>query len=88
VLQGGRRVWGQTELLRGRLAMQALGVPAPARLLDAQGLLASHLAATPGGTWFERIDAQGRPLAGPVPATTLYHLVSMMVALAATDPAP
>jgi mannose/cellobiose epimerase-like protein (N-acyl-D-glucosamine 2-epimerase family) len=37
-------------------------------------LLERYLAHTPHGTWMDAFDADGRPVATTIPASTLYHL--------------
>jgi mannose/cellobiose epimerase-like protein (N-acyl-D-glucosamine 2-epimerase family) len=63
------RLWPQTE----RLKSDALRADTTE---DIRHNAATHLAAwlLPDGLWHERRDAAGNPLAGPAPASSLYHL--------------
>lgn len=77
-LHAGRRCWPQTEAIRGGLAAGAPGREIAA-LSDA--LMDHYLAApTPGG-WRDAFDADDAAQPGPMPASTLYHLMGAAVAL-------
>ena len=56
------RLWPQAEWWRAE--------PGPA----SGAALAAHFAGARPGLWHERRDAAGMPLAGVVPASSLYHL--------------
>jgi mannose-6-phosphate isomerase len=62
------RLWPQAEWFRAD--------PGPA----SSAALAAHLRGAPPGLWHERLDAAGRPLSGPVPASSLYHLTGALIA--------
>jgi mannose-6-phosphate isomerase len=64
------RLWPQTEFLRASL-MRANTTPSGREAATRR--LATWL--LPDGLWHERRDAIGQPLPGPVPASSLYHLV-------------
>ncbi|HEY8610740.1 MAG TPA: AGE family epimerase/isomerase [Roseomonas sp.] len=73
VKEAGSRLWPQTE----RLKAEALRPDAaPEGLGRARNALWRHIAGAPPGLWFERLDPEGRPLAGPAPASSLYHLTA------------
>ena len=82
VLDGGRRLWGQSEAIR-TLALRGETDHA-LRLLDA--VFATHLATATPGLWIDSYDAEGRPQDASVPASTLYHLMTAFSALL-TEPA-
>ncbi|RYI98939.1 MAG: hypothetical protein EON47_18200 [Acetobacteraceae bacterium] len=69
VLDPTIRLWPQTEAVKAALALRPDWAPALLR-----GLMALHLARRPRGLWTETFDAGLRPVAGPIPATSLYHL--------------
>lgn len=67
------RLWPQTEALKAALVRaDAGGSDWAARIL--RGLMTLHLSVRPRGLWTETFDAALRPVAGPIPATSLYHL--------------
>lgn len=73
VKEPGSRLWPQTE----RLKSEALRPDAaPDGLARAEAALWRHIRGAPPGLWFERLDPQGRPLPGPAPASSLYHLTA------------
>lgn len=80
---GGTRLWPQAEWLRAELVRPA---PDPARQLAAARELQRRL--TPEGAWFERVDAAGRPMAGPAPASSLYHVSEAILAAGRWQAAP
>lgn len=78
VRRASRRCWPQTELLKARLARIEAGANGEAReeaeaTLDA--LMDVYLTPQPEGGWMDRFDAEGRPAADSIPASTLYHLM-------------
>ncbi len=82
VLDDTSRSWPQTEAVRAMLALERIGHPdittnASARL---DTLFRHHLAPAPAGLWFDRIAADGTVLSESVPASILYHLVSVFTA--------
>jgi mannose/cellobiose epimerase-like protein (N-acyl-D-glucosamine 2-epimerase family) len=73
VKEPGSRLWPQTE----RLKSEALRPDAtPEGMGRARDALWQHIAGAPEGLWFERLDPEGRPLPGPAPASSLYHLTA------------
>ena len=73
VLDPMLRLWPQTEALKAALVRpDAAGPDWAPRLL--RGLMALHLSPRPRGLWTETYDEARRPVAGPIPATSLYHL--------------
>ena len=64
------RLWPQTEMLRAAFVRPD---GSDAERKNAVARLSAWL--LPGGLWHERRDAAGVPLSGPVPASSLYHLV-------------
>jgi len=71
----GTRLWPQTEMLK---AAYVRADTTEAGRAKAAARLASWL--LPDGLWHERRDAAGEPLPGPVPASSLYHLVGAILA--------
>jgi N-acylglucosamine 2-epimerase/mannose-6-phosphate isomerase len=72
----GSRTWPNTERIKAAIALHELDGADPAPAIRASGalLLERYLANTPHGTWIDAFDADGRPVAASVPASTLYHL--------------
>ena len=76
VHQDSRRLWPQTEALKGHLARRERGDDrAAAARIDAglDSLLRHHLVGG-GGNWHEHIRADGSNFYGSLPASSLYHL--------------
>ena len=69
VRDAAARLWPQTEHLKAALILG----DREAALEAANGLL-PFLATPQAGAWRERMDAEGRFLEEPSPATSLYHL--------------
>jgi mannose-6-phosphate isomerase len=77
VIDGGRRLWAQTEGLR---ALALVGAEARfGQLFD--GVFATHLATEVPGLWTDSYDAAGQSPDRSVPASTLYHLMTAFSAL-------
>jgi N-acylglucosamine 2-epimerase/mannose-6-phosphate isomerase len=72
----GSRTWPNTERLKAAIALYELDGIDPAPVIRTSGslLLERYLANTPQGTWVDAFDADGKPAADTVPASTLYHL--------------
>jgi len=71
-----KRCWPQTEEIKGQLAMFERTGDAACR--DAAAAAVRRLFAhflRPDGTYGDRIDAEGRPIPGNAPASSLYHIV-------------
>lgn len=76
VHDGSRRTWTQTEALKAHLAMfeasgEARFASAASKAFDV--LMDDYL--TPDGGWIDQFDAEGRPVATTMPASTGYHVV-------------
>jgi mannose-6-phosphate isomerase len=73
-------VWddGTPKLASGRLWPQAEWFRGDPGTASAAGL-AGHLAGAPPGLWHERRGADGMPLPGTAPASSLYHLTGAMI---------
>ncbi len=72
-----RRLWPQTELLRGALAEFRRTESQEARQLALDTIKAikdQYLCEAIPGVWRDRYDAHGRLERGPAPASTFYHL--------------
>ena len=80
-LSSRARCWPQTEALKAAIAFERRGLAGAsglrARMID---VLFDHYLARPvPGGWMDLIDDRGRPLAGDMPASMVYHV---LVALA------
>ena len=76
-LDRGSRTWPNTERIKAAVAArEALGDrTAQARAAASANLLLDrYLCVEPRGAWIDQFDADGRPVAPNVPASTLYHL--------------
>lgn len=76
-----RRLWVQTEYLKGLLVEVPSGGP---DLLDeASGLIdrlmSTYLAIEPAGAWCDIYDGDGNAAAEHIPASTLYHLFAAVI---------
>jgi len=76
VLDGSSRLWPNTERIQAAVAMfELLGRdPRPVFETSSRLLLRRFLSHTPRGTWIDKLAADGKPSAGKIPASTLYHL--------------
>lgn len=70
-LDGGRRLWAQTEAIRTGMIFGDAGVPA---LIDR--VFDTHLATSVTGLWIDSYDADGRSADTSAPASSLYHLMT------------
>lgn len=77
VIDPGRRLWAQCEVLRAHLAMRDHAAAAA----TAEAILHTHLAAATPGLWIDAFDGDMRPRNGLVPASSFYHLTSAVLAL-------
>lgn len=69
------RTWPNTERLRAYLAMlDRFNQRSPLIEQCVDTLFEFYLSGPEKGLWVDQIDAEGRPLPGPVPASTFYHL--------------
>lgn len=80
-IDGGRRLWAQTEAIRTALTF---GDDNVGDLVD--GLFATHLATAVSGLWNDTYDAEGRSHDGAVPASSLYHLMTAFSELLRHNP--
>jgi mannose/cellobiose epimerase-like protein (N-acyl-D-glucosamine 2-epimerase family) len=80
VADGGFRLWPQTERLKAVARLAPEGLPA------AVTAFMRHLAGVRPGLWIERMDADGRTVAEPAPATSLYHLTAALTDAAVLAP--
>ncbi|WP_421726473.1 AGE family epimerase/isomerase [Bauldia sp.] len=83
-----RRLWSQVELIKAHLAQyRATGDRNHREAAEdfAGALLATYLADTPPGTWRDAFDADGNAIATTVPASSLYHLWTLIAEIVAGD---
>ena len=81
MLASSYRLWPQCEALRA-LTVRSDPAAAYAEAGKLAGLIGRYfLAPTFPGGWVDRLDAQLVPVAGPVPASSLYHLWEAAAAL-------
>jgi mannose/cellobiose epimerase-like protein (N-acyl-D-glucosamine 2-epimerase family) len=76
-----RRLWPQTEYLKGLLVQAQAKPPARDELLLAADALAGrivsqYLCNTRPGTWRDQFSLDGSDTAGNIPASSLYHLMT------------
>ena len=76
VLDKGSRTWPNTERIKGHLALfEASGRDPRAAVAGSTRLLLDRYLRTDiPGLWNDHFDADGRPVAKDVPASTLYHV--------------
>jgi mannose/cellobiose epimerase-like protein (N-acyl-D-glucosamine 2-epimerase family) len=76
VRRDSRRLWPQTEALKGHLVRleRADGGAAAARVGAGLDSLSRHHLVGGGGNWHEHIRADGTNFYGSLPASSLYHL--------------
>ncbi len=84
IRRGTRRSWLQTELAKAWIAQAEAGVRGADREAEAalETLRDRHLGQPFAAGWIDQLDDRGHPLAGPVPASILYHV---FVAVAEAD---
>ena len=78
VLSNGRRLWLQAELIKASLVTDRLEQAEQ----TAAGLMQTYLSQTPRGTWRDRFDLNGNMIAKTVPASSCYHLWTVIAAMA------
>jgi mannose/cellobiose epimerase-like protein (N-acyl-D-glucosamine 2-epimerase family) len=78
VIDGRARLWAQTERLRTMTILGKGTGPAIGESLDA---LRRFMAVPVPGLWSDWIDAEGVLVIEPVPASSLYHIVTGLVPL-------
>jgi mannose/cellobiose epimerase-like protein (N-acyl-D-glucosamine 2-epimerase family) len=76
-VRASRRLWPQTELIKGHLtkAREGKAGAAEAAADVALKVLGSYLATEVPGLWMDQFDADGRGMTAMAPASSLYHLV-------------
>jgi mannose-6-phosphate isomerase len=83
-LDASRRAWPQTEAFKAHLARFEAGCPES--LERATGLWEAfrraYIDPAPAGGWIDHYGADGRPIAGDIPASTGYHIVSAISEMA------
>jgi mannose-6-phosphate isomerase len=84
IVNGGSRVWPQTEAIR-TLCRELVGGESWSSLISdiTDGLFRSHLAADLNGGWIDQLDQNGVPSVDYMPASTLYHLAGAAMDAAA-----
>lgn len=82
---GAARLWPQTERLKAAaLAARLTGEARYFRMAaDAADGLMRYLATPIPGLWYDKIDADGRRVDEPAPASTFYHLVAAVAEISA-----
>jgi len=90
VIDGRARLWATTERLRTMIvlgtakdgpltaAQQGAALAAAAQSAD---VLGAFMAVPVAGLWSDWIDDRGAPVIEPVPASSLYHIVTGLVPL-------
>ncbi|MDO9417817.1 AGE family epimerase/isomerase [Pararhizobium sp.] len=75
--KASRRLWPQAELLKA-LVVEGHAQDRADYRTDAERMIAAlfetYLAETPAGTWRDCFDGDGQPIATSIPASSLYHL--------------
>jgi mannose-6-phosphate isomerase len=76
VRHASRRVWPQTEFVKACLARHEAGDPEAAKAARRvlRAIARDYLSGPVRGAWYDRLDAEGRPDAAFVPASSFYHL--------------
>jgi mannose/cellobiose epimerase-like protein (N-acyl-D-glucosamine 2-epimerase family) len=84
IVDGGSRVWPQTEAIR-TLCREVIGGENWSGLVSdiTEGLFRSHLAAELDGGWIDQRDDNGVRTVDHMPASTLYHLAGAAMDAAA-----
>ena len=77
LIDRGSRTWPNCERIKAAIALSELdgADAAPMAGSSARLLLERYLTRTPAGAWIDQFDADGKPVAGNVPASTLYHIL-------------
>lgn len=75
-VEGTRRIWLQTELVKAHLAEAEAGVPgAPGLALQALRRLEHHYLRKPfAAGWIDQLDHAGMPVSEKIPGSILYHV--------------
>jgi mannose-6-phosphate isomerase len=90
-LHATARLWPQTERLKAaaRFALQTEGAEQAAWLADVRSAatgLWRYLDVEPRGLWRDKLGEDGRFAPGPAPASSFYHLIEAVRALASLAP--
>ena len=82
---GGARLWPQTERLKAAaLAARLTSEPRYFKMAaDAADGVMRYLDCPLPGLWYDKIDAQGKRIDEPAPASSFYHLVAAIAELSA-----
>ncbi len=77
VVRASRRLWPQTELIKGHLTKAREGAPGAAEAAAdvALKMFDSYLATEVPGLWMDQFDAEGQGMTAAAPASSLYHIV-------------
>ncbi len=80
IIDGSSRSWAQCEAAKASLALARSGRIDHAHIAEhwIEKLFDQHIDPAPTGMWLDRIDALGSPPQQAVPASILYHLVSLL----------
>lgn len=89
VLRSGSRTWPNTERIKAHLGLFELIGKDPRAAVNGSVrlLLGRYLTNCPKGSWIDRFDAQGRPIATAAPASTFYHLFLAFAEVLRLEPA-
>ncbi len=83
VTQATHRLWVQTEALKAWLVRKDVKEFDRERRISEMenNLLRHYFAREPMGSWCDRLDADGRVHDGPIPASSMYHVLMCVVEL-------
>ncbi|HBF29082.1 AGE family epimerase/isomerase, partial [Rhizobium sp.] len=79
-----RRLWSQVEMLKALLSQhRALGQDRYRQDAEAlaSAMFATYFRSVPEGCWHDMLDGQDRPIAKTIPASSLYHLWTLVADL-------
>ena len=75
------RLWPQTERLKALARLAVTDAEYWAAVVESGRTLQRYLAVLPEGLWYDTLTVNGRFIAEPSPASTLYHLVAAIAQL-------
>jgi mannose-6-phosphate isomerase len=83
--QSTHRLWVQTEALKAWLVRPDVGEAARIQRIKQieSNLLKYYLTREPKGSWSDRLDSDGRCHPGPIPASSMYHIMVCVTEFAA-----
>jgi mannose-6-phosphate isomerase len=83
--QSTHRLWVQTEAIKAWLIRSDAEEGQRERAVERieGNLLKYYLDLEPRGIWGDRLDVKGNPMKGPVPTSSMYHLMVCVTELAA-----